>query len=63
MNISTGEPSTLGTYKKIATILTGENSEAVKFFERKIQESPNGENEAVIAHESQMLMLIMELNK
>jgi len=53
--ISTGEDSTLGTYKKIATIF-GDGPK--KFIQDKIDESPNGENEEVLADERQMLMLL-----
>jgi len=60
--ISTGEPSNLKTYRNIALILTGsEESKAVKFFDEKIAQSPNGENEEVVADESQMLYLIMSM--
>lgn len=58
--ISTGEPSTLGTYRKIALALSGdENSKAVQFFDKKIAEQ--GEDEAVIAAESQVLYLISSM--
>ena len=57
--LSDGSSNTLGGYRKIAIALTGsEESEAVEFFDTKIAESPDGENEKVIADESQMLMLI-----
>ena len=48
--ISTGEPSNLETYRNIALALSlqNENSKAVKFFDKKIQESPNKEKEEVI---------------
>ena len=59
--ISTGEPATLGTYRKIALALGGEDSPAVKFFDKKIAASPNGENEEVIAHETQVLYLIVQM--
>ncbi len=59
--ISTGDPSTLGTYRKIALILGGEDSQAVKFFDDKISKSPNGESEEVIADETQVLYLIGQL--
>ncbi len=62
--ISTGEPSNLETYRNIALALTGnKNSKAVKFFDKKIQESPNKEKEEVIADESQMMYLILTLIK
>ena len=40
--ISTGEPSNLETYRNIALALSlqNENSKAVKFIDKKIQESP-----------------------
>jgi len=61
-NISTGEPSTLGTYRNIALILSGsKDSKAVQFFDKKIEQSPNAENEIVIADETQMMVLIAEL--
>jgi len=53
--ISTGEPSTLGTYKKMC-ILFGAKAE--EFIQSKIDESPNGENEVVIADERQMIQLL-----
>ena len=57
--ISTGDPSTLGRYRKIAASLGGEGSEAVRFFDKKIAESPKGPAEPVLADESQMMYLIM----
>lgn len=57
--ISTGEPSTLGTYRKIAATLTGEDSPATKMLDEKIKEQ--GEDTEVIPHESQMLFLIMQM--
>ena len=53
--ISTGEPNTLGTYKKIAKIF---GPKAEQFIQTKIDESPKGEDEEVIADERQMLMLL-----
>ena len=47
--ISTGEPSNLETYRNIALALSlqNENSKAVKFIDKKIQESPNKEREVI----------------
>ena len=56
--LSTGDPSTLGTYKKYAVIF---GSKAVDFIQKKIDESPNGETEEVIADESQMLFLLASM--
>ena len=57
--ISTGEPSTLGTYRKIAAALTGEDSPATKMLDDKIKEQ--GEDMEVIQQESQMLFLIVQM--
>lgn len=57
--ISTGEPSTLGTYRKIATVLFG--PKAVAFIDEKIAKDPNGENAVVIAAESQMMYLLASI--
>ena len=62
--ISTGEPSNLETYRNIALALSlqNENSKAVKFIDKKIQESPNKEKE-VIADEREVIHLILTLIK
>ena len=57
--ISTGEPSTLGTYRKIALALVGEGNKAVQYFDDKI--AKQGEDMEVIAHETQVLLLIATL--
>ena len=59
--LSTGDDATLGNYKKLAVIFFGESSKAVKFLDDKIAESPNGENEEVIADEGQMLFLLTNI--
>lgn len=56
--ISTGEPSTLGTYLKISKIFGRKSQE---FIQQKIDESPNGENEEVIVHESQMMFILASM--
>ena len=63
--ISTGEPANLETYRNIALALSlqNENSKAVKFFDKKIQESPNKEKEEVIADEREVIHLILTLIK
>ena len=53
--ISTGQPSTLKTYLGLARIF---GDEAVSFVQKKIDESERGEEEEVIADESQMLYLL-----
>lgn len=60
--LTTGEPATLGTYRKIALQLTkDENSDAVKYFDQLIAESPNGENEEVEENETRMMIKISRL--
>lgn len=54
--LSTGQPSTLGTYLKNCTAMFGKESNAVKFLQRKVDEQ--GEDEEVIIHETQMLYLL-----
>ena len=63
--ISTGEPSNLEIYRNIALALSlqNENSKAVKFIDKKIQESPNKEKEEVIADEREVIHLILTLIK
>lgn len=60
--LSTGEDSTLGNYKKLTVAFFGADSPAVKYLDKRIAESPNGENEEVIAHESQMLPLLLNID-
>lgn len=51
---------TLGEYRKLALVLSGdEESRAVKFFDNKVAEQ--GEDEPVVAPESQMMVLMGEL--
>jgi hypothetical protein len=54
---------TLGECRKIALFLSDgdENNNAVKFFDEKIK--VQGEDEIVIAHESQIMYLIYNLLK
>ncbi len=54
--ISTGEPSTLKTYRKIATVMF---PKALPMLDRRIEEY--GEDEEVIQAESQMLYLFSEI--
>jgi hypothetical protein len=61
--ISIGLDSTLGNYRKLTAIYFGENSAAIKFLDEKIAESPNGENEEVIADETQMVNLLFGIGK
>lgn len=53
-------PETLGEWRKVAVALFSEKSRAVTFLDEKIKEQ--GEDEKVVANESQMLMLLAQLN-
>jgi hypothetical protein len=59
--LSTGHPSTLATYRMLSAALFGEGSQAVAFLDDKIKESPNGADEVVIADETQMLLLLAQV--
>ena len=59
--LSTGMPSTLGSYLKLCNMFFGEESVQTKFILEKIASSPNGANEEVIAEESQMMYLLFNL--
>jgi hypothetical protein len=61
MKLSTGQDSTLGSYLKLCLAVFGKDSEQVKFIMDKIAESPNGAHEEVVADESQMLYLLVNL--
>ena len=58
IKMSTGDDATLGIYRKMAVAVFGEDSKAVKFLDEKIKDSPDGQNEEVIANESQMVYLL-----
>lgn len=59
--LSTGEPSTLGVYRKMASALFGLDSQAVTFLDQKIAEQ--GKDEKVIADERQMIQLLFQLHR
>ena len=59
--LSVGLPSTLGSYLKLCSIFFGEESPQYKFIQGKVDESPNGLEEEVIADESQMLYLLQSM--
>jgi hypothetical protein len=59
--LSTGMPSTLGSYLKLCNIFFGEDSAQTKFITEKIASNPNGADEEVIAEESQMMYLLFNL--
>jgi hypothetical protein len=59
--LSTGMPSTLGSYLKLCNMFFGEESVQTKFIQEKIASNPNGADEEVIADEHQMMYLLFNL--
>ncbi len=59
--LSDGSNSTLGRWMELANAVFGEDSKQSKFLQKKIDESPNGVNEEVIADESQLLYVLVNL--
>ena len=59
--LSTGDDSTLASYRKLASLFFGERSKAVQFIDAKISISPDGQNEEVFADESQMVNLLYSM--
>lgn len=60
--LSTGDDSTLGSYRRLCTLFFGKDSPATKFIEDKIAEHEKGEDEEVVTDESQVVMLLTELH-
>lgn len=56
--LSTGHPSTLGSYLLLSTIV---GPKAKAHIQKLIDDAPNGADEEVIADERQMLMLLTEI--
>jgi hypothetical protein len=54
--------ATLGYHREIAAMVFGPDSPAVKFLDKKIAESPNGEKEEVIVSEGQLIHMLWELH-
>lgn len=59
--LSIGLDSNLGAYLKLCNIFFGEESVQSRFVSRQIAKSPNGADEEVIADESQMMFLLVNL--
>jgi hypothetical protein len=61
--LSIGVDSTLGNYKKLCMLFFGPDSGPTKFIEKKIAESEKGEDEEVIADETQMIWVLTDILK
>lgn len=62
LKLSTGQDSTLGNYRLLTAAVFGKDSKAVAYLDKKIAESPNGENEEVIAEENQMISMLYSVH-
>jgi len=60
--LSTGDDSTLGVWKKLVTATFG-SGPALDFINKKIQESPHGEQEEVLADERQFLYALANMQR
>lgn len=58
--MSTGENSTLGNWKRLVQVVFGQGP-ALEFLNNKIKASSNGEDEEVIADESQLLFALGQM--
>lgn len=59
--LSTGDPSTLGNWRRLAAAFFGEETPQVAFLDAKIEESPNGPDEPVLANEGQLILMLANL--
>ena len=57
--LSTGHDSTLGNYRRLCAAFFGPDSKATAYIDQKIDESPKGVDEPVLADEGQMVMMLM----
>lgn len=61
--LSTGDPSTLGSYRKLTEAMFGSRSPALAWIDEMIDEDPDGEDAEVIADEGQMIYAIVSMHK
>lgn len=54
---------TLGYYRRLAEIVWGDDSGAVRFLDENIEKSSGGATEPVLAHESQVIFLLSEFDR
>ena len=59
--LSTGQPSTLGSYRDNCAAFFGAQSKATQYFDEKIAGDPQGRDAEVIVDEHQMIALIRSL--
>ena len=61
--LSTGHDSILGNYRKLTEAVFGPDSPATHYIVEKIEQSPKGELEEVLADETQMIYLLTNIHK
>ncbi len=61
--LSTGDDSTLGNWLKLVKTFMGEDCPAAQYLQQKIDNSPNGADEEVIADEPQLLHTLANMNR
>lgn len=59
--LSTGDESNLKNWRILSAAVFGESSPATAFVDKKIAESPRGEEEIVLADERQFLYVLGQL--
>jgi hypothetical protein len=58
--LSTGDPSTLGNWRKLSAAFFGEDSAPTKFIQGKIDEQ--GEDMEVVSDEGQFILALLAMN-
>lgn len=61
--MSTGQDSTLGNWRKMWTLVFGEDNKGTRWLDDAIKEAKNGENEEVITDEGQLLYALVEMSR
>jgi len=61
--LSTGQDSTLGSYRQLCNLFFGADSAQARFITEQILKSPNGVNEEVVAAEGQMMYLLFSMKE
>ena len=62
LKLSNGMLSNLGSYCALAMIYFGKDSEATKYLQYKIDQSPHKEQEEVLADETQVMMMLIDIH-
>ncbi len=60
--LSTGQPSTLGTYRQLSLVFFGQESAVIKFLDDKIAKEKDGAEAEVVADEGQMIYLLSTIH-